>query len=439
MNHKILLIEDEAKLCRILELVLTDHGYQVKTAREGQQGIDIWCRWHPDVVVTDLKMHPVDGTQVLNFGRLNFPDVPLIMLTAFGSISTAVAAMKNGAFDFLTKPVDHHQLLEVIEQALAMMRKEPMSLEALIGSSAEMERIRKNIRLFASTDSSVLIIGESGTGKEIAANALHEMSSRNNEPFVKVNCAAIPRELIESELFGHRKGAFTGALSDRVGAFIQADKGVLFLDEIGDLPLDLQPKLLHAVENKTITPIGSNTATPVSVKILSATNRDLDAMVKASEFRADLFYRLNTVCLNMPALRDIPTSIRELSLHFLTRYCREFNKPLIEISDEAMREFKAYMWPGNVRELKNIMERLALTCEEPILRPNHLPECIHRDRLQAPLNDSKPTSLDMVSQEQYLLATALKTCDWNQSNAARMLGITRSALRYRLQKYGLKK
>ena len=439
MKHKVLIIEDETRLLRILEMVLTDNGYQVKTARDGQQGIDVWTQWNPEVVVTDLKMRPVDGMAVLKFGRLNFPRIPLIILTAFGSIETAVIAMKTGAFDFLSKPVDHKLLLEIIEQALVANNKEPESLEELIGSSAKMEQIRKDILLFASTDSSVLINGESGTGKEIAARSIHKVSERKDGPFVKVNCAAIPRDLIESELFGHKKGSFTGAVQDRKGAFIQADKGVLFLDEIGDLPIELQPKLLHAVEEKTITPIGAGSPTPVSIKILSATNLNLEAMVDASKFRADLFYRLSTICLNMPALRDKPTDISELALFFIKKFCLEFKKPVLKIADKAIHALENYSWPGNIRELKNVIERAALTCNKETITQDNLPEIISKKHTPPLSQNTKDQGFDMAAQEQNLLLAALEQCGWNQSNAAKKLGITRSALRYRLQKHGIKK
>ncbi|MCP4720000.1 MAG: sigma-54-dependent Fis family transcriptional regulator [Desulfobacteraceae bacterium] len=439
MKPKILIIEDETRLLRIIKLVLEDNGYQVKTAEDGQQGIDAWSQWNPNVVLTDLKMKPVNGMEVLKFGRLNFPDIPLIILTAFGSIEMAVTAMKKGAFDFLSKPIDHKQLLEIIEQALVTKSSGQKSLDDLIGSSAKMEQIKKDILLFASTDSSVLINGESGTGKEIAARSIYQASNRKNGPFVKVNCAAIPRELIESELFGHKKGAFTGALQDRKGAFIQADKGVLFLDEIGDLPIELQPKLLHAVEEKTITPIGASSPIPVSIKILSATNMNLEAMVNESKFRADLFYRLNTVCIKMPALRDKPADISELAKFYIKKFCREFGKPIFKIADKTMETLEKYSWPGNIRELKNMMERAAITCDKDAITLDILPETISKKTGHPLSEDSQDHVFDMAAQEQKLLISALERCRWNQSNTAKKLGITRSALRYRLQKYGIQK
>jgi len=443
MKHRILLIEDEKKLVRILKLVLEDNGYSVKTAYDGQQGIDIWKQWNPELVVTDLKMHPVDGMEVLKFGRLNFPDTPLVILTAFGSIETAVKAMKFGAFDFFAKPVDHKNFLEVIQHAFQSVKEKQNSklesLEDLIGCSKKMEQVKKNIILFASTSSSVLISGESGTGKELAARAIHKASRLKNGPLIKVNCAAIPRELIESELFGHKKGSFTGALQDRKGAFVKADKGILFLDEIGDLPLELQPKLLHAVEDKTITPVGGNTSIPVTVKILSATNLNLGTMIDESKFRADLYYRINTVSMNMPALRDKKEDIKDLTTFFIEKYSNEFAKPIPEIDDKAIQALEKYQWPGNVRELKNVIERSVLMCEDSIITLSNLPSSLVKYAKYVGNNNNKDGQLDIAVQEQTLLNQALEQCSWNQSKAAKILGITRSALRYRLQKYGIKK
>ena len=439
MKHHILLVDDEEKLLRVLSLFLTDNGFNVTTAKNGQEAIDTLKRLSPDLVISDLRMTPVDGMAVLKFCRLNHPKIPFVLLTAFGSVGTAVTAMKYGAFDFMTKPVNHRNLIEVINEALVSRSKEVSAMDALVGNSASMEKIKKDIQLFASTDSSVMITGESGTGKELAARAVYQASSKAGGPFVKVNCAAIPKELIESELFGHQKGAFTGALQDRDGAFRKADKGVLFLDEIGDLPIELQPKLLHAVEEKTITPIGSGRSIPVSVKILSATNQVLEKMVKDGAFRADLYYRLNTVCIRMPALRDKREDIRELTLFFVKHYCREFKKPLLNISDDLMAALGNYPWPGNVRELKNLMERAAIVCDTSTISLDHLPAHIREDAGRTLHQTHDPQNFDLAVQEQKLLFAALEKHNWHQSNTARELGITRSALRYRLQKYGIKK
>ncbi len=439
MKHHILLIDDETKLLRILSLFLSGRGFKVTTASNGQEAVELLTRQLPDVVVSDLKMAPVDGMAVLKFCRLNCPEIPFILLTAFGSVTTAVKAMKFGAFDFITKPVDHENLLETINQALAERCENTAAMDALIGSSPAMQKIKQDIRLFASTDSSVMITGESGTGKELVARAIYQASEKHKGPFIKVNCAAIPKDLIESELFGHKKGAFTGAFQDRTGAFKKADNGVLFLDEIGDLPIGLQPKLLHAVEDKTITPVGSGRPISVSVKILSATNMNLENMVRESKFRADLFYRLNTVCLEMPALREKKEDIRELAFFFTKKYCREFKKPMLEISENVMELLVRYHWPGNVRELKNLIERACIICTDSSICPDHLPLHIRNTAETSEDRESSGQTLDLAAQEQALLFAALEKNNWHQSNTAKDLGITRSALRYRLQKYGIRK
>ncbi len=437
MPKKVLLIEDEGRLRRLLQLVLEDAGYDVKTASEGNKGIALWQAWKPDVVITDLKMQPVDGIDVLRHGNRLYPETPCIILTAFGTVTTAVNAMKQGAYDFLTKPVDHSHLIEVVQQALIERDKSQKTEHNMIGTSPEMEKVRSEIRILASTDSAVLIQGESGTGKELAARAIHAASTRSSGPFIRINCASIPRELLESELFGHKKGAFTGASKDRAGVFTRAHGGVLFLDEIGDMPLELQPKLLHAVEEKEIRPIGGGKPHAVSIKILSATNQDLEVMVKEKRFRTDLFYRLNTMILELPPLRRRRGDIKVLAEYFITRFAREFGRQEPEISKAALDMLSGYHWPGNVRELRNVMERAVLVCLEPKIKPHHLTESIQRKHKNEKMETR--SSLDLVAKEQELLIAALEQCNWNQTKAAKKLNITRSALRYRLQKYGIVK
>ncbi len=435
MKGKVLLIEDERKLRRVLELVLEEAGYSVKTAADGSAGIACLERWEPDVVVTDLKMKPAGGTEVLKFRNQRYPAIPCIILTAFGSVATAVEAMKMGAYDFLTKPVDHNQLLEVVDQAMSEKIRKEAHVYKLLGNSAAMKKVRDEIRVLASTDSAVLIQGESGTGKELAARAIHAASPRRKGPFVRINCASIPKDLLESELFGHKKGAFTGATEDRKGVFTIADGGVLFMDEIGDLPLDLQPKLLHAVEEKEILPVGGRQAQKVSVKILSATNLDLQEMVDNKRFRMDLFYRLNTMVLNMPPLRERKEDVAVLAEHFVSIFCEQLGSRKLTISQAAMDTLHEYYWPGNVRELRNVMERAVLVCRGDEITPEHLPESI---QAKCPVKDvAKKSSLDLIAKEQEMLVRALEECRWNQSEAARKLNITRSALRYRLKKYGI--
>lgn len=436
MSHKILLIEDDDRLRRILQLVLLDAGYAVQTATDGEEGIKLWQQSQPDVVLTDLKMQPVDGLAVLNFGKNNAPSTPIIILTAFGTVETAVLAMKEGAFDYLTKPVDNLELLEIITEALNTRQEDDAAHKELLGSSPAMEQIKQNIKRFASTDSSILINGESGTGKELAARAIHQASENRSGPFIRVNCAAIPRDLMESELFGHIQGAFTGATADRQGAFTRADGGTIFLDEIGDLPLELQPKLLHAVEEKMITPVGSEKAKQINVKILSATNQDLKEMLDQKTFREDLYYRLNTVHLHMPPIRERGGDISLLLDHFLHLFCTKFDKPQLTLASESSKLLHACPWPGNVRELKNVIEWAVLSCEEREIKPEHLPSAIQEQRQQA-RSPRGPASANLHDRERQFITKVLQECSWNQSEAARTMGISRNTLRYRIKKYGI--
>ena len=434
MKDKVLLIEDESRLRRVLQLVLTDAGYDVLTAANGKEGIASWKEYHPSLVLTDLMMEPVDGLQVLRYGQIHSPDTPCIMLTAFGTIATAVKAMKNGAFDFITKPIDHGQLLEAVKQGLATGNQAQQHSTELLGSSLVMSELRQEIELVASTDSAVLILGESGTGKELVARGIHKASKRKKGPFVRLNCASIPSDLLESELFGHRKGAFTGAIENREGAFTRADGGVLFLDEIGDLPLSLQPKLLHAVEEKEIVPIGGNRPQSVSVKILSATNLDLAEMVHKKQFRMDLYYRLNIMQILVPPLRTRDRDVQELANTFLHFFAKEYGREPLRISDASLQQMLTYEWPGNVRELRNAMERAVLKCSGKQLTPDCFSNLSNTEKQQP---EETSANLDLIAKEQELLLAALKQHNWNKTKAAKELNISRSALRYRLNKYGI--
>ncbi|MBU1417223.1 MAG: sigma-54 dependent transcriptional regulator [Proteobacteria bacterium] len=438
MTHKILLIEDDDRLRRILQLILLDAKYDVQTAADGQEGIDTWQKWRPDVVLTDLMMEPLNGIEVLGFGKHSDPQTPIIILTAFGTVETAVLAMKDGAFDYLTKPVDNLELLAIIAEALESRQPPAQDSKELIGSSAIMQKVRQNITRFASTDSSVLISGESGTGKELAARAIHQSSQHPEGPFIRVNCAAIPHELLESELFGHIQGAFTGATANREGAFSRADGGTIFLDEIGDLPLQLQPKLLHAVEEKMITPVGSGKTQKINVKILSATNRDLGKMLAEKTFREDLYYRLNTVHLHMPPIRQRDGDLTLLIDHFLGMFGKKFVKSQITLAPESMKLLHSFTWPGNVREMKNVIERAVLSCEGKTINPEHLPSSIQVAR-QVDRRKTVVVSTDLHDREQQLIASVLENCSYNQSEAARAMGISRNTLRYRIKKYGISK
>jgi len=442
MGKRILIIEDEERMRRLLELVLAEQGYSVKTAADGMEGMVLWQMMKPDVVLTDLKMPGADGLDVLDFRNRQFRQVPLVFLTAFGTVRSAVTAMKQGAYDYLTKPVDNDQLLEVVARAIADTESqkgvshicEPQSGQ-MIGSSAVMKKVYEDIALIGGIRMSVLITGESGTGKEMVAKAIHAHSGRLNSPFIRVNCAAIPRDLLESELFGHRRGAFTGAVNDRDGAFILANGGTLLLDELGDLPLDLQPKLLHAVEEKTVTPVGSAKSQTVDVKIIAATNHNLEEMVENGLFRSDLYFRLNTFHLPLPPLRDRGRDLIEIVEYYLNRFCHEQGHQSLTISAEALKSLHSYPWPGNVRELRNVLERVVLTCKNGTITAEMLPEKI-RCRTTAK-KEAITQSFNLPSQEKQLIVAALEQHGWNQSESARKLGISRNTLRYRMKKYDI--
>lgn len=440
MPEKILIIEDEARMRRILQLVLETGGYLVETAADGEDGIIKWKAFQPDVVFTDLKMPKVDGIAVLRHRNLKYPKTPLIILTAFGTVSTAVDAMKKGAFDYITKPVDNDIILEKVKMALAgksiPLKTQDNDQPLLIGSSNAIMNIRKELELVAATSTSVFITGESGTGKELAARTIKALSPRRDKPFIRVNCAAIPRELMESELFGHIKGSFTGAVQDRKGSFVQADSGTLFLDEIGDMPHDLQAKVLHAVEDKLIMPVGSADHLKIDVKIISATNQNIEQMVAQKRFRSDLYFRLNAYTIKMPPLRERPEDIPELTGHFLSIFNHEFDQPPSRIMESAMDEFSRYFWPGNVRELKNIIERLVLVSRGNDITREMVSLLIGKKN---PVNPPPPSiKKDLFSREKEMIEDALNVCGWNISKAARQLGITRNTLRYRMKKFDLK-
>ncbi len=437
MKAKILILDDEPRMCRLLELVLKEEGYTVKTAADGREGIICWQQWQPDLVISDLKMPKMDGLEVLRYRNGHFPGTPFILLTAFGTVKTAVAAIKEGAFDYITKPVDHEQLRDLVARALEVHGPRPS--QRMVGSSAAMRALHKEIALAAASDATVLITGESGTGKELVARAVHDGYGGEKSPFVRINCPAIPAELLESELFGHVQGAFTGATKDRKGAFVAADGGTLFLDEIGDLPLSLQPKLLHAVEQKLIAQVGTTTPKKIQVKIITATNRNLEAMIKDDLFREDLYYRLNTLTLRLLPLREHKEDIEELALFFMEQFRRKNGSPPIRLHPEALARMRAYDWPGNIRELGNVIERGCLRADKGAFTEDLLPKKMIATENNTNNGPASTAPLDLIGQERDLIMQALEQCYWNQTRAARQLGITRNTLRYRMKKFGIKK
>jgi two-component system response regulator HydG len=410
-----------------------------------------WQQDDVDVVLTDLKLPGLNGLDLCARMVANRPDIPVVVLTAFGSMETAMAAMRAGAYDFVNKPVDLDALALALERALqhsALQARvttlsaalaQSQRFEELIGESPPMQQLYQQLARIAASEAAVLITGESGTGKELVAQALHTHSRRATGPFVPVNCPALPPTLLESELFGHVRGAFTDARTERTGLFLQADGGTIFLDEIGDLPLELQPKLLRVLETSAVRPVGSNKERRMDVRVLTATNRDLEAAVEAGRFREDFFYRINVIHIAVPPLRARGTDILLLAQHFLARCAARSGKPVTGITEGAAAKLLAYAWPGNVRELRNAIERaVALTRYERIV-VDDLPDKIrtyHTSHLL--IGSENPTELvSMEEVERRYIEHVLTAVGGNKALAARILGFDRKTLYRKLAQYGL--
>jgi two-component system NtrC family response regulator len=446
---KILVIDDDESLRRVLEYNLAQEGYAVLTAASGEDGLELLKKERADVVVTDVRMAGMDGLQVLEGVHKLDPNIQVIILTAFGTIEMAVEAMKAGAFHYISKPFNRDELRLTIKKALQLkdlerenvtLRQElqaRIGLDSLIAESPQMKAILEMLGRVAPTETTVLILGESGTGKELIARAIHANSPRASGPFMAVNCAAIPEHLLESELFGHVKGAFTGAIRDRVGKFEAAEGGTIFLDEIGEMRPELQVKILRCLEERTLERVGDNRPIRVDVRILAATNKDLTKAIQAGEFREDLYYRLNVVPLSIPPLRERRGDIRPLAQHFLKRLGAS---PRLTIAPDAFRAMETHEWPGNVRELENALERAMIFHRGDVITVTDLPEAIRtpRSREAAALPVSLPEAgLSLEEVEKELILRALQKHDWNQSRAARYLGITRHTLLYRMEKHAI--
>jgi two-component system response regulator AtoC len=447
MKKRILVVEDEEKLRRVIELQLVSAGFDVDKAATAEEGLKIVDR--ADLVLTDLKLPAMDGLQFLNLIRRQNAHVPVIMMTAFGSVETAVQAMKAGATDFLLKPFSLDHLMQVVYKALEMraLREENRQLKEelgrryeydnIVGRSSGMQEIFATVERVAPTRATVLLAGESGVGKDLIARAIHFHSPRRDRPLVKINCTAIPENLMESELFGYEKGAFTGAQTSKPGKFEQADTGTVFLDEIGDVPAGIQVKLLRILQEREFERLGSNVTRHIDVRVIAATNQDLRAALEQGTFREDLYYRLNVVPINIPPLRERKQDIPFLANHFLHKLAPDMGGPVESITDAGMEKLMAYHWPGNVRELENVIERSLVMCTGSELDAKDIKlEAAPRPRAQ---NDSHflPEGMTLDQYEQELIREALRRADGNKSHAARLLGLTRNALRYRLTQMGL--
>tara|TARA_R110002096_G_scaffold394665_3_gene589949 strand:+ start:273 stop:1604 length:1332 start_codon:yes stop_codon:yes gene_type:complete len=440
-KQRVLIVDDEPDIRELLEITLLRMGLATKSAPDFGSAKDMLENERFDLCLTDMKLPDGDGIALVEFIQQHCPDTPTAVITAHGSIDLAIKAMKCGAFDFVSKPVSLDTLRSLVEKALTLPSKSvPLdnSEDArfrIIGSSPSMLELKQSIAKFARSQAPVFIYGQSGTGKELVARQIHLQGSRNNAPFIAVNCGAIPAELMESEFFGHIKGSFTGASSDNEGLFRAAHGGTLFLDEIADLPLAMQVKLLRVIQEKSIRAVGSQQEQAVDVRIISASHKDLDGMVTQGGFRQDLYYRINVIGIAVPPLRERIADIADLCDYLIDSHNRE-NQSNISISDTALKSLQAYSFPGNVRELENMLERASALCEEESIQPADLqiPE------IQQPANDA-PTKLGEMTQnlEKEQIIQALESNRWNQSASARALGMTLRQLRYRIDKLKLNK
>ena len=450
--ERILLVDDDRNFLRVLGYQVQQFGYGTCCVSSGTRALERVRESAVDLVVTDLRMPGMDGLQLLERIRRLDPDLPVIVLTAHGSIEGAVDAVKGGASDFLTKPFEQEEILHSIRKALEMTRlirenrrlsrevQRQFEFGGIVGSSKEFREVLELARQLAAVATTVLIQGETGTGKELLARAIHFNGPRKKSPFVVVNCGAIPRDLMESELFGHRKGAFTGAVADRRGKFAAADTGTLFLDEVAELPLDMQVKLLRVLQQKEMDVIGDPEPSPVDVRILAATNQDLGRAMAEGRFRQDLFYRLSVAPLRIPPLRERREDVPLLIHHFQSESSRELGKE-VRFGEKAVSLLQSYRWPGNVRELENVVERLVLFNRTGTVEREDLPIEIRR-----PAGDTdgrmfrlpeKDFSLQELERD--ILLAALERNRWNQVRTARYLGITRNTLIYRMRKFGLRR
>ncbi len=455
---RILIVDDERSLCEFLEILLRKEGFDVETANGGDEAVRRVERGDEfDLVLTDLMMPGTGGIAVLEAVKDRFPDTQVLVMTAYASADTAIEAMKKGAYDYLQKPFKVDELKVIVGKALdqrhlvvenralrAQVHKQ-YSFHNLIGRSPRMQQVFEVIRRVADTRTSVLITGESGTGKELIAKAVHHNSSRRDGPLVTVNCGAIPDNLIESELFGHIKGSFTGATHNRPGMFAVADQGTLFLDEVAELPMHLQVKLLRALQERKIRPVGATHEVSVDVRVIAATNQPLDVAIREGRFREDLYYRLNVVRVEVPPLRQRREDVPLIARHFLRRFSQEMGKPLDDFDAEAMEAILAYDFPGNVRELENLVER-AVTFEtgQRVSRDSLPPQVLGKNAAEGrfgPLAVLPSEGLDLegllADLEKTLLTQALDRTGGVRTEAAKLLGISFRSIRYKLDKYGL--
>jgi two-component system NtrC family response regulator len=459
--YSILIVDDEPNYLIVLSELLRDEGFEVFTAPDGGSGIKIVDEVDLDAVVTDMQMPGMNGLQFLKEVKKRNRDLPVVVITAFAEVDKAVEAMQAGAYNYLAKPFSNDELIITLNKSAhhySLIRENTRlrdeirgrrGFSGMVGKNPKMLQVYELIEKVSPTHASVLITGESGTGKELVAKAIHLNSPRESQPFIAVNCAALSDNLLESELFGHEKGAFTGAVSMRKGRFELADKGTIFLDEVGEIPLALQSKLLRILQEKTFERVGGGKTLEVDVRIISATNKDLREEVAEGRFREDLFYRLNVIPVNLPALRERMDDMRLLAEFFVEKYSKELSKPNLRISPEGMKLLMKLPWEGNIRELENTIERAAILCTDEVIETEDVqPDILYADDrpgmdqemdLQQLIPEDASLNDVLYSIEKKMLITALNETDYVQARAAEKLGITKSLLQYKMKKYRIKK
>ena len=440
---KILVVDDEAIVRESLRDWLSDAGYQVLTAENGPKALEIIGRERTGIVISDLVMPGMDGIELMKRAKENQPNIEVIIITAYGSIPTAIAAMKEGAYDYIEKPFcpERAELLvkklaehqELVEENLSLRQRleDRYRFENIIAKSSKMQRVIEVIKVVSKSNATVLITGESGTGKELVARAIHSQSHRQGKPFVAVSCAALPESLLESELFGHEKGSFTGAYAQKKGKFEFANRGTLFLDEVGEMSANIQVHLLRVLEEKEFTRVGGNEPIKVDVRVISATNKDLKRAIATGEFREDLYYRLNVVTIELPPLRERKEDVPLLAQHFLNKFALENQKEITGFSPEATEFLLGYDWPGNVRELENAIERAVILAKDSLITVADLPQ------ENISLARSAPIGKKLKEAEKNHILDVLSETGGNYSEAARTLGITRMTLYNKAREYGL--
>jgi two-component system response regulator HydG len=450
MSRRVLIVDDDRDMCELLETDLKKRGFSISWHTSAEEALGVMMDKDFDAVLTDLRMSGINGIDFCDRCVSNRPDVPVIVITAFGSLETAVAAIRAGAYDFVSKPIEMEMLALTLERAVNHRAlKEKVNLlsraveisqkfDEIIGQSQVMEKLYDLLVRIADSDASVLITGESGTGKELVAQILHRQSSRQTGPFVAINCAALPNQLLESELFGHTQGAFTDARATKKGLILQAEGGTLLLDEIGDFPITLQPKLLRALEERSLRPIGGSSEIPFDVRVIATTNRDLESAVEEGRFREDLYYRLNVIKIELPPLRARGTDILLLAQHFVRQFAARSNKHVVGVSSAAAEKLLGYSWPGNVRELRNAVERAVALTRYERMTVADLPEKIRAyQRNHVLVGSTDPTELlPMEEVERRYILHVLQSVGGNKTLAARVLGFDRKTLYRKLVRYG---